>query len=124
MFERIAGFCRRLFSSRGFRRGLRIFSWLYFAIFLMGIIRYLTAVMNTGMSFGKALRFLLFLPFYMGNWLLASSSIVFGIALGLVWYFNRKKKNIEEAEPDEKTEESPDAVPEEEIIEPTRYMYH
>ena len=44
------------------------------------------------------------------------------IAVGLVWYFNRRR-NREEAEPDEKTEQSSDAVREEEFIETTHYKH-
>ena len=46
-----------------------------------------------------------------------------GIAIGLVLYFNRKRINREKAEPDEKPEESSDAVREEEIIETTHCKY-
>lgn len=125
MFQRIIGFCRRLFNSNGFQRGLRIFFWLYIASYLIGVIHYLIVVTTkTGVSFGDALRFLLFLPFYTGHWILTAASIALGIALGIAWYFNRKKKNSEKAEPDEKAEEPSNAVQEEEIIEPTHYMYH
>lgn len=133
MFQHITDFCRRLFSSKGFRRGLRIFSWVVGATYLCGLIRYFTVLINNGVSFREALEFLLFLPFYMGNWILAAASIAFGIAVGLIWSSRRKRKNseeaepndkAEEAEPDEKAEEPAQAAPEEEIIETTHYMFH
>ena len=123
MFHRIAGFFRRLFSSKGFRRGLLIFLGVFVVYFFYNVILFLIAVMNTGATLGDALRFYFNLPLFYADWVPPSASIVLGIAIGLVWYFNRKRINRENAKPDEKPEESPDAVPKEETFEPTRYKY-
>ena len=85
---------------------------------------YLKAVMNTGASLGEALRFYFELSVFDFPYIPASASVALGIAIGLIWYFSRKKRNMEEAEPDETAEKSSDAVQEEEIIEPTHYKYH
>ena len=123
MFHRIAGFFRRLFSSKGFQRGLLIFLGVFVVYFFYNVILFLNVVMDTGASFGEALRFYFNLPLFYADWVPPSASIVFGIAIGLVWYFHRKRINREKDEPVEKPEESPDAVREEETFEPTRYKY-
>ena len=121
MFHRIAGFFRRLFSSKGFQRGLLIFLGVFIVYYCYNVILFLNVVMDTGASFGEALRFYFNLPPFYADWVPPSASIVLGIAIGLVWYFSRKRINREKAEPDQKPEESPDAVREEETFEPTRY---
>ena len=123
MFHRIAGFFRRLFSSKGFQRGLLIFLGVFIVYYCYNVILFLNVVMDTGASFGEALRFYFNLPLFYADWVPPSASIVLGIAIGLVWYFNRKRINREKAEPDQKPEESPDEVREEETFEPTRYKY-
>ena len=80
--------------------------------------------MDIGVSFGEALRFYLKAPFFYGGWVPPSAGVALGIAIGLTWYFNRKRKSREKAEPDEEAEKNSDAVREEEIIETTRYRYH
>ena len=124
MFHRIAGFFRRLFSSKGFQRGLLIFLGVFVVYYFYNVILFLIAVMNTGASFGEALRFYFNLPLLYADWVPPSASIVLGIALGLAWYFNRKRINRENAEPDQKPEESSDAAREEETFETTHYKYH
>ena len=118
MLHRIAGFFRHLYNSKGFRRGLRIFIGVFAVYYIYNVIIFLIAVMNTGVSLGEALRFyfgLRFLP--------PSVNVAFGIVIGLVWYLNRKKDKQEKADPDHRAEESPDAEPEDEIIETTHRRY-
>lgn len=124
MFRRIASFFRRLFNSKGFQRGLRIFCLVFIGYFVYSVILFLNAAMKIGIPFWDALRsFFHFLLFNSGRFP-PSASIALGIAIGLIWYFNRKRKNTQQAEPDEKAEASSDTVQEEEIIEPTHYRYH
>ncbi len=123
MFRRIAGFFRRLFNSKGFQRGLCIFLGVFVVYYFYSVIIYLIAVMNTGASFGEAIRFYFNLPLFYADWVPPSAAVALGIAIGLIWYFNRKRINREKAEPDEKPEESSDTVKEEEIIETTHYKY-
>ena len=118
MLHRIANFFRQLWNSKGFRRGLRIFAGVFAVYYIYNVVIFLLAVMNTGASLGEALRFYFGLPFFP-----PSVSVALGIVIGLVWYFSIKKKKQENAEPDNKTEESPDAEPEEEINETTHRMY-
>jgi hypothetical protein len=124
LFHRIAGFCRRLFSSKGFRRGLYIFFGISVAYYLYNMIIFLNAMQNVGVSFGEALRFYFHLSLFDMSRIPVSASIALGIAVGLVWYFSRKRRNREEAEPEENAEKSSDDVREEEIIETTHYKYH
>ena len=118
MLHRIANFFRQLWNSKGFRRGLRIFIGVFAVYYVYNVVIFLLAVMNTGASLGEALRFYFGLPFFP-----PSVSVALGIVIGLVGYFSIKKKKQENAEPDHKAEESPDAEPEEEINETTRRMY-
>ena len=53
MFQRIAGFFRRLFSSKGFRRGLRIFFWVFVVYYLYNITLFIIAMKNSG-EIGRA----------------------------------------------------------------------
>ena len=124
MFQRIAGFLRRLFTSKGFLRGVRIFLVVYAAMSLYSIIRYFIAVMNDGISFWEALRFLFTIPLTYPARIPFPASFAIGIVAGLIWYFNRKKKSRESTEADEKEEEASNAAGEEEFIEPTHYKYH
>ena len=123
MFQRIAGFIRRLFSSKGFQRGLRIFFGVSVAYYIYNMIFFLKIMKDIGVSYGEALRFYFHLSLFDTTRFPASASVALGIAVGLVWYFNRKRKNREEAEPDENAEQSSDAVREEEFIETTHYKH-
>ncbi len=120
MFQRFAGFCRRLFSSKGFQRGLRIFLGVFGVYYIYSIVIYLIAVMNTGASFTEALRFFLDLPLFYAGQLSPSVGVALGIAIGLIWYRSRARKSREKSGTDEETEESPDDTREEEIIEAPR----
>lgn len=125
MLHRIADFFRKLYNRKGFRRGLWIFAGLFAFYYVTGVILYLRAMMNTGVSLGEALRFYFFeLPSFYAGCLPPWVGVALGIALGLMWYFSMKRKKQEKTEPDQKTEESPDAGQQEEIIETTHYRYH
>lgn len=123
MFRRIVGFFRRLFTSKGFRRGLRIFLGVFAVYYIYNVILFLIVAMNAGASLGEALRMFISLPILDVGWVPPSAGIALGIALGLVWYFHRKGTKRETAEPEEKPEGSSDPVREEEIIEPKHYKY-
>ena len=123
MFRRIAGLFRRLFNSKGFRRSLCIFLGVFVVYYIYNVILFLTVVMDTGATLGEALRFYFSLPVFDADWVPPSAGFALGIALGLVWYFNRKRSSRETAEPEEKPEESSGAVRDEEIIETTHYKY-
>ena len=123
MFHRMAGFCRRLFGSKGFRRGLRIFFGVFVAYFIYSIIIYFAAMKQIGVPFGEALRIFFNISLFDIGRIPPSASVAFGIAIGLVWFFSRKRENREKTEPGEKTEEPSDAAREEEIIETTHYRY-
>ena len=123
MLHRIANFFRKLYNSKGFQRGLCIFIGVFVIYYLYNVIIYLSAVMNTGVSLGEALRFYFELPFFYTGFLPPSAGIALGIAIGLVWYFSMKKKRQNNTEPDNMAEESSDAVPEEEISETTHCRY-
>ena len=124
MIHRIAGFFSRLFSSKGFRRGLLIFLGVFIAYYVYNVIIFLIAVMDTGVPLGEALRFYFNLPLFYADWIPPSATVALGIAIALVLYSHRKRRNMEKAEQDEKAEESSDTVREEEFTETTHYRYH
>ena len=124
MFRQIAGFFRRLFSSKGFQRGLRIFFGVSAAYYIYTMIVFLKVMKDIGVSYGEALWYFFEFTILGGGRIPVSASVALGIAAGLVLYFNRKRRNREEAEPDEKAEKTSDTVQEEEIIETTHYKYH
>ena len=76
MFHRIAGFFRRLFSSKGFRRGLLIFLGVFIVYYCYNVILFLNVVMDTGASFGEALRFYFNLPLFYADWVPSGSPSV------------------------------------------------
>ena len=124
MFQRIVRFFRRLFSSKGFQRGLHFFLGAAAAFYIYTMIVAVRMLHDIGMSYGEALWCYLEFAILGVDRIPASISVVFGIAAGLIWYFYRKRKSRKEAEPDEKAEKTPDDVREEEIIETTHYRYH
>lgn len=125
MFQRIISFFRRLTGSRGFRRGLRILFWVFVVYFLYNITIYLFAVMRiSGVSFPEALRFFLNLPMFPMGISAPSASIALGLAVGLIVYFNRKRKKEAPQESGEKPAEAAEPVQEEEFRETTRYRTH
>ena len=120
MFQRIVGFCRRLFSSKGFQRSLRILLGVFGVYYFYNIVIFLIVVMDTGASFREALRFYFDLPMFYAGQLPPSVGVALGIAIGLAWFSGRARRNRKESEPDEETEESPDDTREEETIETPR----
>ena len=121
MFRRFTAFCRQLFSNRGFRRGLRIFFWVFIAYYIYNVILYIAAAMKVGIPFRDALSFFFQAPLFEHGYIRPSASIAVGIAVGLIWYFHHRKAGREKEEPEEKAEEPAAPVQEEEIIETTRY---
>ena len=121
MFRQIADFFRRLFANRGFRRGLRIFLWLFVAWYLYNIYRYLVALRNTGLPFGKALRILFRTPLAGSVIPIPFASVALGVVIGVIWFYRRKKQKQQEAE--KKAGETPAPAKEEEIIETTHYKF-
>ena len=132
MLRRFFAFLRRLFNSKGFQRALRIYLGLVIATLIYNLLIYFHAVMDTGASFWDAIRFYISIPFYYLSSVPLYVGLGPGIALGLLWYVNRKKKKEEAAELEAASEEpsvseastTPDTPPEEEFIEPPKYNYH
>ena len=132
MFQRLIGFFRRLFRSKGFRIGTRIFLWVFAAYFVYSFILFYITLRSIGVSFREALEIFFQVPLFDGAHLHATSTGLFiGIALGLIWFFNRRsKKNVpedpaESEETENKPAEAPGAVQEEEeIIETKHYTFH
>ena len=132
MFQRFISFFRRLFRSRGFRIGSRIFLWVFAAYFVYSFILFYITLRSIGVSFREALEIFFQVPLIDGTRLHATSTGLFiGIAFGLIWFFNRKsrKNEPEESEESEETENKPDEAPvaskeEEEIIETKHYTFH
>lgn len=122
MFQRFIGFCRRFSENKGFRRAIRICSWVFAAYFLYSFVMYLIAVMNTGISFREALSFFFELLLFSFSPVRTSASVAIGIAIGLIWYFSRKQKT--EKTEEEKPAGDSDPTQEEEIIETTHYRFH
>ena len=132
MFQQFIGFFRRLFRSKGFRIGARIFLWVFAAYFVYSFILFYITLRSIGVSFREALEIFFQVPLIDGTRLHATSTGLFiGIALGLIWFFNRrsKKNETEDAEESEETENKPNEKPEamqkeEEIIESKHYTFH
>ncbi len=127
MMKKTAGLFRRLFTSRGFRRGTRILFWVTTAYLIYIITRLLITLMSLGSSFREALRLILSIspsdfdpmwPFYV--------LIFLSIALGLICYFQGKEKsrNATEDTVEEKPAELSNPVQEEELSEPKYHQYH
>ena len=125
MLRRFIRFCRRLFASKGFRRVTRILSWVFVACFIYNMALFLIAVMDTGASLREALAFFFELLLYPGRYP-PSTSIFVGIAIGLIWYYGRRRisrtDDDEEQEEAEKTAASSGPVQEEEVTGATRYQ--
>ena len=123
MIRKTAGFFRRLFRSRGFRRGTRILFWASIAIFICDLVMVMIAFMHTDIPFRDALRFFLGLtPFAFDSAWRFFIHIFLAIALGLICYFQGKEENGNTEE--ETTAEGPDPVQEEELSEPKHYQQH
>ncbi len=127
MMKKIAGFFRRLFASRRFRRGTRILFWVTIAYIILIMARILIAFKDAGFSFGEALRFFFSISLFDFDPMWPFIAIVFfAIALGLICYYQGKEKsrNTEEDIKEEKPAELSDPVQEEEISKPDHYQYH
>ena len=123
MMRKIAGFFRRLFRNRGFRRGTRILFWVSIAIIIYNLVMMLNAFMSADIPFRDALRFLFsFSPFDFESAWPFFILIFLAIALGLICYFQGKEENGNTEE--EKPVEEPNPVQEEELSEPKYYQQH
>ena len=123
MFQRITGFFRKLFSSKGFRRGLGIFLLVLIAWYIYNLVLFFITLKNSSFSFGEVFSFILFAPLWDGSFN-PFAIITLHIVVLLIWYLHLRKKSKETAEPAEKAEEPSGAVPKQEIIETTHYRYH
>ena len=127
MMKKTAGFFRRLFARRGFRRGTRILFGVTIACIIYNLIRIMIAFTDAGIPFRDGLRFLFSISPFAGSFTWPFFAIVFlAIALGLICYFQGKEenRNTEEDTEEEKPTESADPVQEEEISKPDHYQYH
>ena len=123
MMRKITGFFRRLFRSRGFRRGTRILFGASIAIIIYNLIMIMIAFMRTDIPFRDVLRFFLSLsPFEFDFAWPFFIHIFLAIALGLICYFQGKEENGNTEE--EKTVEEPNPVQEEEPSEPKYSQNH
>lgn len=123
MMRKITGVFRRLFKSRGFRRGTRILFWVSIGIIIYNLVMILNAFMSADIPFRDALRFLFsFSPFDFESAWPFFILIFLAIALGLICYFQGKEENGNTEE--EKPVEEPNPVQEEELSEPKYYQQH
>ena len=127
MMKKTAAFFRRLFASRGFRRGTRILFWVTIACIIYNLIRIMIAFTDAGIPFRDGLRFLFSISPFAGSFIWPFFAIVFfAIALGLICYYQGKgeSRNTEEDIKEEKPAELSDPVQEEEISKPDHFQYH
>lgn len=127
MMKKTAAFFRRLFASRGFRRGTRILFWVTIAYIILIMARILIAVTDSGFSFWESLRLFFSISLFDFNPMWPFIAIVFfAIALGLICYYQGKEesRNTEEDIKEEKPAELSDPVQEEEISKPDHFQYH
>ena len=123
MMRKITGFFRRLFRSRGFRRGTRILFGVSIAVNIYNLVMIMIAFMRTDIPFRQVLRFFLSLsPFEFDFAWPFFIHIFLAIALGLICYFQGKEDNGNTEE--EKTVEEQNPVEEEELSEPKYYQNH
>ena len=118
---------RRLFRSRGFRRGTRILFGVSIAIIIYNLVMILVAFKQADIPFRDALRFFFSLsPFEFDHAWPFFILIFVTIALGLICYFQRKaeSRNTEEETEKEKPADLSDADQEEELSEPKHAQYH
>ena len=123
MMRKITGFFRRLFRSRGFRRGTRILFGVSIAVNIYNLVMILIAFMRTSIPFRDVLRFFLSLsPFEFDSAWYFFIPVFLAIALGLICYYQGKEEHGDTEE--EKTVEEPNPVQEEELTEPKHYQQH
>jgi len=127
MMKKAAGLFRRLFTSRGFRRGTLILFWVTIAYIIYILVRLMIAVMASTLSFWEALRiFFSVSPFDFDPMWPFIVPVFLAIALGLICYFQRNAESskAEEGTKEDKPAEASDAVQEEETTAPNHYQYH
>ena len=127
MMKKTAAFFRRLFASRGFRRGTRILFWVTIAYIILIMARIIIAFTDAGIPFRDGLRFLFSISLFDFDPMWPFIAIVFfAIALGLICYYQGKEesRNTEEDIKEEKPAELSDPVQEEEISKPNHFQYH
>ena len=121
MMRKITGLFRRLFRSRGFRRGTRILFGASIAIIIYNLVMIMIAFMSADIPFRDALRFFLSLsPFEFDSAWYFFIPVFLAIALGLICYYQGKEEHGDTEE--EKTVEEPNPVQEEELSEPKHYQ--
>ena len=127
MMKKTAAFFRRLFSSRGFRRGTRFLFWVTIAIIIYNLAVCLISITDAGIPFRDGLRFLFSISLFDFDPMWPFIAIVFfAIALGLICYYQGKEesRDTEEDIKEEKPAELSDPVQEEEISKPDHFRYH
>ena len=127
MMKKTAGFFRRLFTSRGFRRGTRILFWMTIGIIVYNLVMILIGFMSANISLREALWFFFSLSPFEFNFVWPFFILIFlAIVLGLICYFQGKEesRNPEKGTVEEKPSELSDPVQEEEMPEPKHYQYH
>ena len=123
MMRKIAGFFRRLFRNRGFRRVTRILFGASIGIIIYNLIMILHAFTEADVPFRDALRFFFSLSPFEYDFARPFFILIFlAIALGLICYFQGKEENGNTEE--EKPVETPNPVQEEELSEPKYYQQH
>lgn len=123
MMRKIAGFFRRLFRSRRFRRVTRILFGASIGIIIYNLIMILHAFTEADIPFRDALRFFFSLSPFEYDFARPFFILIFlAIALGLICYFQGKEENGNTEE--EKPVEAPNPVQEEELSEPKYYQQH
>lgn len=124
LFQQLVSFCRRLSESKGFRRATRILFWVLVAYLIYSFAIFMIAVMHTGTTFRQALSFFLKLPLLRNGRFPSSASVFYGIAIGLIWHFRRRrnKRNESEAAEEDAKPAGPEPVQEEEPVITTRYQ--
>ena len=123
MMGKITGFFRRLFRSRGFRRGTRILFGVTIAIIIYHLVMIMIAFMRVDIPFLDALGFFFSISPFEADFAWPFFILIFvTIALGLICYFQGKEENgnTEEAKP----VEEPNPVQEEEPSEPKHYQQY
>ena len=127
MMKKLAGIIRRLFSSRGFRRGTRFLFWVTIAIIIYNLAVCLISITDAGIPFRDALWFFFSLSPFNADFAWPFFIVIFlAIALGLICYFQGKaeSRNTEEETEKEKLADLSDADQEEELSEPKHAQYH
>ena len=123
MMRKIAGFFRRLFRNRGFRRVTRILFGASIGMIIYNLIMILHAFTEADVPFRDALRFFFSLSPFEYDFARPFFILIFlAIALGLICYFQGKEENGNTEE--EKPVETPNPVQEEELSEPKYYQQH